>query len=189
MARSENPQYVHSTYLIVNILTFLAFTRTLTVLYSSTLLSLLTHIQLNLLGRYKYVQSVLDLEREEKLRERQSFEASVSSLFWGGGDLAGVLEGLENDNEKDTLGLFGTGRTGGTERKFLTLSWWLVHVGWKEIGDRVRTAVEDVFDEFVSQYCFQSMVSLCGLQGVFENQNWDGRPRAITKSCAPTHRI
>ncbi|KAF8581206.1 hypothetical protein K439DRAFT_1636363 [Ramaria rubella] len=124
----------------------LTFTRTLTILYSTTLLSLLTHIQLNLLGRYKYVQSVLDLEREEKLRERRSFEASVSSLFWGGGDIAGVLEGLE-DNMQDPLGLFGAGRTGGTERKYLTLSWWLINVGWREIGDRIRNAVEDVFEE------------------------------------------
>ena len=95
------------------------------------------------------MQSVLDLEREEKLRERQSFEASVSSLFWGGGDLEGILEGLENDNSRD-MGLFGDGRTGRTERKYLTLSWWLTHVGWKEIGDRVRRAVEDVFEGFVS---------------------------------------
>lgn len=128
---------------------FIAFTRTLTILYSTTLLSLLTHIQLNLLGRYKYVQSVLDLEREEKLRERQSFEASVSGLFWGGGDLTGVLESLENDDSRDALGLLGTTRTSGTERKYLTLSWWLVHVGWRQIGDRARAAVESVFDEFV----------------------------------------
>ncbi|KAF8509650.1 Peroxin-3 [Hysterangium stoloniferum] len=125
----------------------LTFTRTLTILYSTTLLSLLTHIQLNLLGRYKYVQSVLDLEKEEKLKEQQSFQASVSSLFWGDGDLAGVLEGLENDEVTDTLGLFGTGRTGVTERKYLTLSWWLIYVGWRDIGDRVRTAVEEIFDD------------------------------------------
>ncbi|KIJ28565.1 hypothetical protein M422DRAFT_235620 [Sphaerobolus stellatus SS14] len=125
----------------------LTFTRTLTILYSTTLLSLLTHIQLNLLGRYKYVQSVIDMEREEKLRERQSFEASVAGLFWGGGDLTGTLEALEEEHITNTLGLFGTGRTGATERKYLTLSWWLLHVGWRDIGDRVRASVEAVFDD------------------------------------------
>ena len=139
----------------------IAFTRTLTILYSTTLLSLLTHIQLSLLGRYKYVQSVLDLEREEKLRERQSFEASVSGLFWGGGDLEGLLEGMEKDDARDTLGLFGDGRTGGTERKYLTLSWWLIHVGWKGIRDRVRRAVEDVFERFVARSTKGALASIC----------------------------
>ena len=87
------------------------------------------------------------MEREEKLRERRSFEASVSSLFWGGGDLAGSLEALEEDEFANALGLFGAGRTGITERKYLTLSWWLLHVGWRDIGDRVRASVEAVFDE------------------------------------------
>ena len=117
---------------------------------------------------------MLDLEREEKLRERQSFEASVSSLFWGGGDLAGVLEGLEDD-ERDALGLFGAGRTGGTERKYLTLSWWLLHVGWREIGDRVRTAVEDVFDEFVFFIDVLQCVGLYIPQGVLKSKDWSGR--------------
>jgi len=88
------------------------------------------------------------MEKEEKLRERRSFEASVSSLFWGGGDLAGTLESLEDDMT-NSLGLFGAGRTGVTERKYIILSWWLLHVGWRDIGDRVRNAVEEVFDEYV----------------------------------------
>lgn len=32
-----------------------------------------------------------------------------------------------------------------TERKYLTLSWWLLNVGWKDVGERVRSAVEVVF--------------------------------------------
>ena len=35
------------------------------------------------------------------------------------------------------------------ERKYLTLSWWLLHVGWKDDGERVRRAVEEVFEEYV----------------------------------------
>ena len=36
-----------------------------------------------------------------------------------------------------------------TERKFLTLSWWTLHVGWKDVGERVRRGVEEVFEEYV----------------------------------------
>lgn len=30
------------------------------------------------------------------------------------------------------------------ERKYLTLSWWLLHIGWRDVASRVRNAVEDV---------------------------------------------
>lgn len=32
------------------------------------------------------------------------------------------------------------------EMKYLTLSWWILHVGWKDVGERVRRGVEEVFD-------------------------------------------
>lgn len=35
------------------------------------------------------------------------------------------------------------------ESKYLTMSWWLLHVGWKDIGERVRRAAEEVFNGFV----------------------------------------
>lgn len=127
-----------------------AFTRTLTILYSTTLLSLLTHIQLNLLGRYKYVRSVLEMEREQKLKERQSLQASLANLFWNSADIPGSSDSLINEEINSTLGLFGSDQTGYTERKYLTLSWWLLNVGWREVGDRVRVAVEAVFDGFVN---------------------------------------
>jgi peroxin-3 len=36
-----------------------------------------------------------------------------------------------------------------TERKFLTLGWWLLNVGWKDVAERVRSAVEVVFSGYV----------------------------------------
>jgi peroxin-3 len=113
----------------------LAFTRTLTTLYSLTLLSLFTHIQLNLLGRSKYIQSVLDQEREEVLREQHDF--SVQSLLWGE-----IVEESEDDVLQDVDPIDEE-----TERKFLTLSWWICHIGWKDVGERVRRGVEEVFEE------------------------------------------
>jgi hypothetical protein len=32
-----------------------------------------------------------------------------------------------------------------TERKFLCFSWWLLHVGWRELEELVRSAVIEVF--------------------------------------------
>ncbi|GBE89878.1 hypothetical protein SCP_1702040 [Sparassis crispa] len=112
-----------------------AFTRTLTVIYSVTLLSLFTHIQLNIIGRAKYIQSVMQLEQDERMREDLE-SASILSLFWANGDdgddaaRPGEAEAIAED----------------TERKYLTLSWWILHVGWKDVGERVRRAVEEVFE-------------------------------------------
>lgn len=32
-----------------------------------------------------------------------------------------------------------------SERKYLTISWWLLNVGWKEVKDKVEAAVAEVF--------------------------------------------
>lgn len=44
-------------------------------------------------------------------------------------------------------GLYGRDGVGSlTERKFLTLGWWFLNRGWRDIGERVREAVAEVFD-------------------------------------------
>ncbi|EMD36779.1 hypothetical protein CERSUDRAFT_114689 [Gelatoporia subvermispora B] len=116
----------------------LTFTRTLTIIYSVTLLSIFTHIQLNLVGRSKYIHSVCQLEQDERMRERIQFNTSVYALLWDDSspdesDLNADLEGEELLSEE-------------TERKFLTLSWWILNVGWKDVGERVRRGVEEVFE-------------------------------------------
>lgn len=120
----------------------IAFTRTLTVLYSITLLSLFTHIQLNVLGRSKYIQSMIQQERDERIREQMQYNTSVYSLFWGDRSLddpeTDEFEESENVSEE-------------TERKYLTLSWWILHVGWKDVGERVRRGVEEVFEGYVTR--------------------------------------
>ncbi|RDX52464.1 hypothetical protein OH76DRAFT_1499015 [Lentinus brumalis] len=115
----------------------LTFTRTLTVVYSITLLSLFTHIQLSILGRSKYIQSLIQQERDERIREQLQYSTSVYALFWGDSS----LEDPDTDEleESDTV-------SEETERKFLTLSWWILHVGWKDVGERVRRGVEEVFE-------------------------------------------
>jgi peroxin-3 len=53
--------------------------------------------------------------------------------------LLGQQTGLEE-------GIWREGVDAETERKFLTLSWWILNVGWKDVGERVRRGVEEVFE-------------------------------------------
>ena len=76
------------------------------------------------------------------MRERLVHQASVSSLFFGGPhDSERTLDEYLNEDVKDVPCLDEE-----TERKFLTLSWWLLYVGWKDVGERVRRSVEEVFE-------------------------------------------
>ena len=119
---------------------YLAFTRTLTILYSTTLLSLFTHIQLNTLGRSKYLQSIVQQAHEENMREQWRDSISLASLLWSGG-----LEDASSEEDLQEVECVDE----ETERKFLTLSWWILHVGWKDVGERVRRGVEEVFEVYV----------------------------------------
>lgn len=123
-----------------------AVTRTLTVMYSTALLSLFTHIQLSLLGRYKYVHSVVELSQDE---DAQDFEASIASLFFtppADQDMEALWD-EKHEWEEDSIWRDGVDEE--TERKYLTLSWWILNIGWKDVAERVRRGVEEVFEGFV----------------------------------------
>ncbi|KDQ31461.1 hypothetical protein PLEOSDRAFT_1054531 [Pleurotus ostreatus PC15] len=126
----------------------LTFTRVLTILYSTTLLSLFTTIQLTLLSRAAYVQSVLQNSRNEEREELISSLSPMSLLLSGlrGGGESGGLEGLLASLDMDGDGDGEDEISEEVERKFLTLSWWMLHVGWKDVGERVRKGVEDALD-------------------------------------------
>ncbi|KAG0168457.1 peroxin [Apophysomyces sp. BC1034] len=94
----------------------MSFTRTLTSIYSVTLLTLLTHVQLNLLGRFTYVWSVSVLNRNEPTIRLQHADD---------GPDVGFL-----DPE--------------TERMFLSATWWLLHRGWQQCFVRVQMAVDEI---------------------------------------------
>ncbi|CDH57062.1 peroxin 3 [Lichtheimia corymbifera JMRC:FSU:9682] len=93
-----------------------SFTRSFTSIYSLTLLTLLTHLQLNLLGRFTYVWSVSVLNRSEPTIRLQHADEEPEGGF------------LDPQ----------------TERMFLSASWWLLHRGWRLCAKRVEEAVEDV---------------------------------------------
>ncbi|KDQ09203.1 hypothetical protein BOTBODRAFT_58844 [Botryobasidium botryosum FD-172 SS1] len=120
-------------------LKILAFTRNLTIIYTLTLLSLQTYTKLNIIGRYKYVKSVYALEREEKRRERHGFgrDMSLGSLFWRNEEAPELHEEAEEVDQD---------LSDEVERKYLTMSWILLHSGWRDVAGKVRHAVEDVFE-------------------------------------------
>ncbi|CAE6436157.1 unnamed protein product [Rhizoctonia solani] len=147
-------------------LTTLTFTRALTSLYALAFLALLTHTQLSLLGRYRYLAAVREARRAESKQR-----TTLGGLFFGSAaseddDLLSVHPDSELGDEMDLHdeggywdedgrwwdasgqgGLFGRDGVGSlTERKFLTLGWWFLNRGWKNIGEQVKEAVSEVFN-------------------------------------------
>ncbi|KAF8126804.1 Peroxin-3-domain-containing protein [Boletus edulis] len=131
----------------------LALTRTLTTLYTITLLSLFTAVQLNLLGRSRYIDSVRASDRAERARDqvpdfsltgiiaREAVTRIVDvEAIWPAWILGESEDGDEEDGSLDAI-------PEATELRFLTLSWWVLHVGWKDVAARVRSSVESVFDD------------------------------------------
>lgn len=89
--------------------------------YTLSLLTVFTHIQLNLLGRRNYLSSVISLATPP---------ANASTIS------------LEDHDDELTQTL---GDDFETNRRYLAFSWWLLHRGWKDVMGRVQTAVEEVF--------------------------------------------
>jgi peroxin-3 len=99
-----------------------SITRAFTLLYTLSLLSLLTRIQLNLLGRRNYLASVVSL-------------ASPPA--------AGSKINLENHDDDNFEHAYGNDFE--TNRRYLSLSWWLLHRGCIDLMHKVREAVKEVF--------------------------------------------
>ncbi|KAG2006743.1 hypothetical protein CC2G_014493 [Coprinopsis cinerea AmutBmut pab1-1] len=88
----------------------------------------------------------------EKMGLGPAVDALLSESRMGGGGMGGMFgDGSGEMDLEKALG--GEGEVEDrarvseeTENKFLTLSWWLLHVGCKDVGERVRRGVEEVFD-------------------------------------------
>src|SRR4051812_3572501 len=99
-----------------------AIARAFTLLYTLSLLTLLTRIQLNLLGRRNYLASVVSLASPPQSGSKIS------------------LENRDDDNFEHAYG-----NDFETNRKYLSFSWWLLHRGCKDIMEQVLAAVKEVF--------------------------------------------
>ncbi|EAW12538.1 peroxisomal biogenesis factor 3 [Aspergillus clavatus NRRL 1] len=99
-----------------------SITRSFTLIYTLSLLTIFTRIQLNLLGRRNYLSSVISLATPP---------ANASTI---------KLEDHDDDDLTQTLG-----NDFETNRRYLAFSWWLLHRGWKELMNEVQAAVTEVF--------------------------------------------
>ncbi|PYI10018.1 putative MFS transporter [Aspergillus sclerotiicarbonarius CBS 121057] len=99
-----------------------SITRSFTLIYTLSLLTIFTRIQLNLLGRRNYLSSVISMATPP---------ADASTIR---------LEDHDDDDLTQTLG-----NDFETNRRYLAFSWWLLHRGWKQLMDEVQAAVTEVF--------------------------------------------
>ncbi|KAJ5134213.1 Peroxin-3 [Penicillium atrosanguineum] len=97
-----------------------SITRSFTLIYTLSLLTIFTRVQLNLLGRRNYLSSVISLATPPT-------DSTIS---------------LEDHDDDLTQTL---GDDFETNRRYLAFSWWLLHRGWQELMARVQPAVEEVF--------------------------------------------
>ncbi|WEW56626.1 peroxin [Emydomyces testavorans] len=119
-ATEEQEQKPRSRTQLWNDLKINSLTRSFTLLYTLSLLTLLTRIQLNLLGRRNYLSSVVALASPPQNPSTISLE--------------------DDDNPEHAFG-----NDFETNRRYLTFSWWLLHRGWKDLMKEVETAVNEVF--------------------------------------------
>ena len=107
-----------------------SFTRTLVSVYLVNLVTILSCVQLSLLGRFAYIDSVAAMKRKREL----SSPAKASVL----GENEETRESPEDEDEIERC------ISEQTERNYLTLSWYLVNVGWRDCVARIEKAVEEV---------------------------------------------
>ncbi|KAJ1555084.1 peroxin [Nowakowskiella sp. JEL0078] len=137
----------------------LSFTRTISAVYIVTLLSLFTFIQLNLLGRFIYLESVETFSQKGKYND-------------------------SNPRRKSTKGL-----SFDTERKYLTFSWFLLHTGWKTLTNRVSLAVKQNLEGFPLRegLSFEALAMLIGrIRDQVEKTDSAGTMINITEFLLPT---
>lgn len=124
MAESINPDVPRKTKAqIWNDIKISSIARAFTFVYTLSLLILFTRIQLNLLGRLNYIASVTALAQAPPVGASNSI----------------LLE------DHDDAGTHNYGSNYEVNRRYLTFSYHLLHRGYAQIMDKVRTAVEEVF--------------------------------------------
>ncbi|RKF56960.1 Peroxisomal biogenesis factor 3 [Golovinomyces cichoracearum] len=122
--RSEIVENIKKSKLeLWNALKISAITRSFTLIYTLSLLTLLTRTQLNLLGRRSYLSSVISMANSGT-----NHQTTIN---------------LENHDDDNPVQEFGNEFE--INRTYLTFSWWLLNRGWKGIMHKVEAAVEEVF--------------------------------------------
>lgn len=121
----QQPRARKSKIQLWNEIKIASITRAFTLIYTLSLLTLLTRIQLNLLGRINYLTSVILLASPPTERSN-----SIS---------------LEDHDDSNLGSSANFGNDFETNRKYLTFSWFLLHRGYAKILEDVQAAVTEVF--------------------------------------------
>ena len=124
------------------------------------------HVQINIIGRFKYVHSIVQQCREEKLAELERDGISLASILFnygfgfgiGGGPLSGLMSNVEEAlSEEERMrrwvdeDLMDVPELSvEAEEKILGLNWWLLFVGWKDVMERVEKEVRAVFKGYAN---------------------------------------
>lgn len=91
------------------------------------------------------------MEAEQKERERQegwwgTIKSPMDRLLGSANASASSLLSRQGWDEMQARVVKVTELS---ERKYLTISWWLLNIGWKDVKDKVETAVAEVFSRYV----------------------------------------
>jgi peroxin-3 len=121
----QQPRARKSKIQLWNEIKIASITRAFTLIYTLSLLTLLTRIQLNLLGRLNYLTSVISLASPPTERSN-----SIS---------------LEDHDDSNLGSSANFGNDFETNRRYLTFSWFLLHRGYAKILEDVQAAVTEVF--------------------------------------------
>lgn len=103
-----------------------SITRSFTLLYTLSLLTLLTRIQLNLLGRLNYLSSVISLVRPSPPERANSIS-------------------LEDNDSPGSPGGPTLGNDFETNRRYLAFTWFLLNKGYASLLSEIQAAVTEVF--------------------------------------------
>jgi hypothetical protein len=101
-------------------LKIMSFTRLIASVYIINLISLFTYLQINLIGRYVYIDSVITLNHNKT----DNNNASTSTRE----------KALSNESSH--------GLSTEIQAKYLAFSYYLIHIGWKELAEKVREETE-----------------------------------------------
>lgn len=119
-------------------LKIVSITRALTTVYAINLLSHLTHVQLNLLGRYAYLASLSSDAKQPAKAADDPFEDAWSQANGEPAKAAASTStSASSSSSADRL-------SSETEERYLTFSWYFLHHGAKQLSERVRGKVEEV---------------------------------------------
>lgn len=124
-----------------NELKVVAISRVLTSIYAINLLSFLTHVQLNLLGRYAYL---FNLSKDATTWSAATPDPSSISLdpfedAWAKANYAaGQSEPARQPAATDAQ------ISSETDERYLTFSWYFLHQGCSQLSERIRSKVEQV---------------------------------------------